>query len=161
MELFDVYDKNRNNLGYTKMRGETLLDNEYNVGVEIWIINDNKLLMTQRSINKSHSGKWEVPGGCSLTNETSIDTIKRELKEEVGITIKDYILLDTSIYKKQFVDIYTSNELINMNDIHLQESEVSAIEFITKKDFLGKARNHEIVDSVFQRYEIIKDKIGW
>ena len=43
MELFDVVDKNRNKLGYTKIRGEKLEDKEYNTGVEIWIINDNKL----------------------------------------------------------------------------------------------------------------------
>ena len=80
MEYFDVYDINRNKLNYTKIRGEELLPSEYNVGVEIWIFNNHKLLMTRRSINKSHSLEWEVPGGCSIVNETSLDTLIRELK---------------------------------------------------------------------------------
>ena len=66
MEFFDVVDKNRNKLNYKKARGESLQDNEYNMGAEMWIINNNKLLMTQRSVQKTHSGGWEVPGGLSL-----------------------------------------------------------------------------------------------
>ena len=56
MEYFDVVDKNRISLGYKKVRGETLKDNEFNVGVEMWIINDNSILMTRRSKNKSYPG---------------------------------------------------------------------------------------------------------
>ena len=39
MEFFDVVDENRKLLGYTKQRGMKLEENEYNVDVEIWIIN--------------------------------------------------------------------------------------------------------------------------
>ena len=44
MEYFDVYDKNRIPLNYKKVRGEVLLENEFNTGVEVWITNDNKIL---------------------------------------------------------------------------------------------------------------------
>lgn len=85
MEFFDVVDKNRNKLNYKKMRGETLEDNEYNMGAEMWLVNNNKILMTQRSLQKTHPSKWEVPGGCCQTKESTIDTIKREIYEEIGI----------------------------------------------------------------------------
>ena len=114
MELFDVYDENRKPLGYTKPRGEKLLDNEYNMGIETWIINDNKLLMTQRSLEKSHPGKWEVPGGCSQEGETSIDTLTRELKEDICVDINNnYILLDTVIYKKFSLSINRYRPMIS------------------------------------------------
>lgn len=102
MELFDVVDKNRDPLGYTKERENILEDNEYNQGAEIWIINDNKILMTQRSPEKSHPEKWEVPGGCSLAGVTSIQTIKREIKEVInlGVNEKDIEFIDTQLYKK-------------------------------------------------------------
>ncbi len=61
MEFFDVVDKNRNKLNYKKARGESLQDNEYNMGAEMWIINNNKLLMTQRSVQKKHI---QVDGKC-------------------------------------------------------------------------------------------------
>ena len=89
MEYFDVLDKNRKPLGYTKQRGTKLEENEYNMGIEIWIFNDKKLLLTQRSMEKSHPLEWEVPGGCSQTGETSIDTLEREVKEEIGVDINN------------------------------------------------------------------------
>ena len=163
MELFDVYDENRNPLGYTKVRGSELLPNEYNMGVEIWSINNNKLLMTQRSPLKSHAGKWEVPGGCSQTTETSLDTLIREANEEINVDVTkdDVKLIDTIIYKKQFVDVYTSNITVDINKIKLQDEEVSDIKFFSKEEFKKLIDNNEIVESVYQRYQQIKDKIGW
>ena len=161
MEVFDVVDKNRNLLGYTKERGMNLEENEYNVGVEIWIINNKKLLITRRSLNKSHPGKWEVPGGCSQSLETSVDTLIRETNEEIGISINnnDFELLDTLIYKKQFVDIYKSNRVIDLNEVTLQEDEVCDVKYVTKNIFLKMASDGEIVKSVYNRYNIIKDKL--
>ena len=162
MEIFDVVDCNRKKLNYTKTRGETLSDNEYNVGVELWIFNNHKLLMTKRSINKSHPLEWEVPGGCSQAKESSIDTLIREIKEEIGITLKEdsCIFLDTTLYKKQFVDIYKSNIKINIDKVILQENEICDIRFFTKEEFLEMAKKEKIVKPVFERYNIIKDKIN-
>jgi len=161
MESFDVYDSNRKSLGYTKIRGEKLLDNEYNQGVELWIFNNNKLLIDQRSKEKSHALEWEVPGGCSQVGETSIDTLFREAKEEIGLESNSFEFLDTVIYKHQFVDIYKTNMKADLSKVKLQEEEVSDIKFVTKKEFLEMNNNGEIVQSVFNRYEVIKDKINW
>ena len=162
MELFDVVNKYRKPLGYKKQRGAKLEEDEYNVGIEIWIFNNKKLLMTQRSLNKSHPGEWEVPGGCSIAGEISTDTLIREAYEEIGIKLNknNYQLLDTIIYKKQFVDVYKSNMIVNIDKIILQEEEVSDIKFVSKKEFLEMATNNKIVKSVYNRYEIIKDKIA-
>ena len=161
MEFFDVVNENRKLLGYTKQRGMKLEENEYNVGVEIWIINNKKLLITRRSLSKSHPSEWEVPGGCSKAGETSIETLIRETNEEVGISINNsnFELLDTVIYKKQFVDIYKSNRVIDLNDVSLQKDEVCDIKYVTKNEFLKMADNGEIVGSVYNRYNIIKDKL--
>ncbi len=160
MEYFDVLDKNRKPLGYTKKRGEELEENEYNTGIEIWIFNDKKLLLTQRSIEKSHPLEWEVPGGCSQKGETSIDTLEREVKEEIGVDINnEYKLLGTEIYKKQFVDMYKSNIKVDLSKIKLQAEEVNDIKFVTKEEFLEMAKNDQIVKSVFDRYNVIKNKL--
>lgn len=162
MEYFDVLDNNRNKLNYIKERGSILLDNEYNAGVEIWIFNNNKLLVTKRSLNKSHPGEWEVPGGCSQAGENPIDTLIRELKEElcIDLTLPNSQFLDTQLYKKQFVDIYKSNISINLDKIKLQKDEVSDIKFVTKDEFLKMASENKIVKSVFDRFNLIKDKIN-
>jgi 8-oxo-dGTP pyrophosphatase MutT (NUDIX family) len=161
MEFFDVLDENRNKLGYTKQRGETLEENEFNVGVEFWIFNNKKVLMTKRSPLKSHPGQWEVPGGCSQAGETSFDTLVREAKEEVNITVKDndFKLVGTQMYKKQFVDVYKSNVEVDVNNIILQEEEVSDVKFVSKEEFLKMGANDEIVQSVYNRYNNLKDEL--
>ena len=160
MEYFDVLDKNRKPLGYTKERGMKLLENEYKVGVENWIFNNGKLLITRRSLEKSHPGEWEVPGGCSQRGESSIDTLKREMHEEIGIDIKNnYELIDTDIYKHQFVDIYKSSILVDIKNINIQIEEVNDVKFVSREEFLHMANNGQIVNSVYNRYLKIKDKI--
>jgi len=161
LELFDVVDENRKPLGYTKERGVALEENEYNVGVEFWLFNDNKLLMTQRSMEKSHPGEWEVPGGCAQTGETSVGTLLREAKEEVGLILKngDYTLVGTELYKKQFVDVYVTTKKVNIDEIVLQEEEVSDCRFFTKEEFLKMAEENKVVKSVFNRYLSFKDKL--
>lgn len=161
MEFYDVVDKNRTFIGYKKERGSKLDENEYNIGVEIWFFNNGKLLLSQRSLKKSHPGEWEVPGGCSQTGESSEDTLLREVYEEIGIKLKrnDYQLLGTQLYKKQFVDVYKSNLLIDIRTIKLQDDEVLDVKFVTKQEFLKMVNNNEIVKSVVSRFEMIKDKL--
>ena len=153
MELFDIVDKDRNPLGYTKERHEELNSDEYNVGVELWNFCDKKLLLTQRALNKSHPGEWEVPGGCSQTTETSDDTINREIMEEIGYKLNNnYKLIGSSLYKNHFVDLYKSNINIDINKCILQDNEVSGIKYVTKEEFLELNKENLIVKSVFNRY---------
>ena len=161
MEYFDVLDKNREKKGYTKLRGSSLLDDEFNMGVEIYFINKDKLLITQRCEKKSHPLEWEVPGGCSKAGQTSIDTILCEVKEEIGITIeeKDIKKIVTKMYKKMFVDIYISNKKIDLSEVSLQEEEVSNIKYVTFDEFEQLFKEGKIVESVYNRYQEIKNKL--
>lgn len=160
-ERFDVVNKNRKPLNYTKERGEKLNEDEYNTGVESWIISDNKILMTKRSKLKSHPGQWEVPGGCSQAGENSWETLIREISEEVNLTVTpdNTEFIDTQLYKKQFVDIYQSNINIDLKKIKLQEEEVSDIKLINKEEFNKLIENNKIVPSVLDRYNLIKEKL--
>ena len=88
VEQWDLYDKNFNKIDKTANRGDWLLDDEYHLVVNAWIVNDkNEFLITQRCPEKSHPCMWECTGGSALMGESDIDACVREIKEELGIDI--------------------------------------------------------------------------
>lgn len=52
------------------------------------IIVKDKILVTQRSEKMKLPLKWEFPGGKIEGNESEIDCVKREIKEEINIEIE-------------------------------------------------------------------------
>lgn len=56
--------------------------------VVIGILKQNdKFLITERPRQKVYGGYWEFPGGKIEANESSLDALKRELREELGISV--------------------------------------------------------------------------
>ena len=73
MELWDLYDSNRQPLFRTQLRNQLINPGEYHIDIEVWTVNSNKnLLVTLRDPNKeNYPGKWENTGGSVLAGETS------------------------------------------------------------------------------------------
>ena len=62
------------------------------------ILFNNKIFVTQRSEKMKLPLKWEFPGGKLEENESEIDCIKREIKEELNIEIEVLKKLSNSIH---------------------------------------------------------------
>ncbi len=73
------------------------MSNIVNVTCAIILI-ENKILVAQRSDKMKLPLKWEFPGGKLEENETEIDCVKREIKEEINIDIEVVKKLSSSIY---------------------------------------------------------------
>ncbi|WP_243699504.1 (deoxy)nucleoside triphosphate pyrophosphohydrolase [Flavobacterium caseinilyticum] len=73
------------------------MSNIVNVTCAIILI-ENKILVAQRSDKMKLPLKWEFPGGKLEENETEIDCVKREIKEEINIDIEVIKKLSSSIY---------------------------------------------------------------
>jgi len=58
----------------------------YKIAVGV-IKKNNQILISKRKLNGLLGGLWEFPGGKILSGETPEECIKREVKEELGISI--------------------------------------------------------------------------
>lgn len=58
------------------------------VGVGVFVFRNGKFLMGKR-MGSHGEGSWSVPGGHLEFGESFVDTAKREVLEETGVTIKD------------------------------------------------------------------------
>ncbi|AWH90568.1 DNA mismatch repair protein MutT [Buchnera aphidicola (Melanaphis sacchari)] len=63
------------------------------------IIKKNRIYISKSKKNKYSVDLWEFPGGKVKTSETLIHALKRELCEEIGITILNFSFLK---YEKIF-----------------------------------------------------------
>lgn len=59
------------------------------VAVGVLLQPDGNFLMTSRPVGKVYAGYWEFPGGKIEAGETVAQALRRELIEELGITIGD------------------------------------------------------------------------
>ena len=91
-EKLDIYNENKIKTGKIIERKEevTIEKNEFVLAVQCWIINTkNEILLTKRKLDKKFGGMWEPTSGLVKSGEDSIQGIKREIKEEIGIEIED------------------------------------------------------------------------
>ena len=89
MELWDIYDENKQRTGRTMKKNDWCLkDGEYHLTVlGVVARKDGKFLITKRVMTKSWApGWWEVSGGGVLAGEDSHTAVLREVREESGLT---------------------------------------------------------------------------
>lgn len=69
------------------------------VAVGVLVSPDDSFLLTSRPEGKVYAGYWEFPGGKLEAGETVEQALRRELQEELGITIGT-----VELWKTQLVD---------------------------------------------------------
>lgn len=151
-ELIDVYNNKKERTGkiVERKRGASLEKGEYIISVTCWIINKaGKILLTQRKIDKHNGGMWEPTSGLIISGETSLQGIKRELTEEIGLNVldEDIILAKEIIEEREDVnflrDIYVIKKDINLNELYFNDGEVINSKYVTIKEFSDMIENGE------------------
>ncbi len=70
------------------------------------IMEENGRIMIAKRKSGSHlAGKWEFPGGKIEAGESPEDCLKREIKEELAITVRVGAFLGSSIYHYDHLSI--------------------------------------------------------
>ena len=134
MEMWDIYDENKERTGRTMQKNDWCLkEGEYHLTVlGIVAHTDGRFLITKRVMTKAWApGWWEVSGGACQAGEDSKDAVLREVREETGLDVSGWDGGYLFSYKREnpgegdnyFVDIYRFCADFDEADIHLQEEE--------------------------------------
>lgn len=95
------------------------------VAVGILIRPDGDFLMTTRPAGKAYAGYWEFPGGKLEANESVVDALRRELIEEIGVTIEDAQVWRSSVidYPHALVRLTFCKVSAWTGQLHMRESQ--------------------------------------
>jgi 8-oxo-dGTP diphosphatase len=67
---------------------------------------DGRVLIAQRPLGKSLAGLWEFPGGKLEPGERPEESLIRELREELGITVKEACLAPLTFASHAYPDFH-------------------------------------------------------
>ena len=158
MELWDIYDKNGEPTGKTVRRGNLRLrSGEYHMVVHIWIKGaDGRWLIQQRSATKvPMANEWAATGGSVISGEASLEAARRELCEELSISLpaESFSFVQRIFRRHSFIDIWQVEFSGNIADLSLQEEEVAQVKWVTDEelcDMIESGLFHNYGDNYFR-----------
>lgn len=163
MELWDIYDENKQPTGRTMKRNDWhMKPGEFHLTVLGVIARpDGTFLITKRVMTKAWApGWWEVSGGAAQAGETSEEAVRREVKEETGLDVANAKGGYLFTYQREnpeegdnyFVDVYRFVMDVEDADIHLQEEETAVYRFAALEEIQSIA-----AEGKFLHYDSIKE----
>lgn len=138
MERIDILDEEGNKTGKTATIEALHKNGKWHKVVGIIIYDQNKnILMQQRAIKeKSDPGKWDIAAAGHIgSHEKELEGIKRELKEEIGLSLKEDEIKHFMSYKKE-----VKNDTVNKK--HIEDIFIAQID--SKKINKFKVQKKEV-----------------
>lgn len=164
MELWDIYDINRNKTGQKHVRGRPMRKGEYHLSVFVWTFNSaGQLLLTRRSPEKeSYPNQWAVTGGAALAGETSLQAVQRELHEETGISAgeEEFSLVGSYRRKNGFCDVYFLVKDAPLEQLTLQPGETCDARWVDRREFEALSAAGAVAKPDVSRYNQLQEQFG-
>ena len=106
---------------------------------------------------------WEATAGHVKARETDMEGILREIKEEIGITLKnsDLKFIKSLLIKQAILDIWLVRKNINLSDVKLRENETIDVKYVSFEEFKKMYNNKEIVQNLDYFFDIYEQYINW
>lgn len=161
-EIWDILDEDGNITGKTMVSGDNLAWQAgiYHQGADVWIINsENKILIQKRAPEKRlEPNVWAMTGGSVIKGESSLETLKREVKEELGIELKIDNAIKIKHYKtgNVWLDEYLVKQDIDLSKIIMQKEEVSDVKFVSFDEIEKLYEENYFMKN---RWEFVRDEI--
>lgn len=108
---------------------------EYHLVVHIWILNSKGQFLIQKRSEKRQPmpGEWAATSGSALAGEVSSAAAARELKEELGISLKTNQLhfLKRFVRKNSLIDLWWACVDTQAETLTLQQEEVTQAKWVS------------------------------
>lgn len=137
--------------------------------VHVWLINNNNEILLQYRCKdkKLFPNTWDCSfAGHIGAGETSIESVLREGKEEIGIDVDidklEYIFTNKEILKyedidsREFVDIYLLRQNFELENIEFQQEEVSDAKYVSLDEFFNLMDNKKLLPHEIE-YMVLKE----
>lgn len=174
MELLDVVDENNKLTGISEDKEIIHKKGLWHREACIWIMNkEGKMLLQKRaSSKKQNPNKWALTAGHVDVGEEPIDTMIREIKEELGVIIKkdniEHLLTfkeksfspESNTINARFTEHYFSIVPYKIADYTIQQSELSEVKYFSIEE-IERIIETEDVNYVFSTKEYMQKVIPY
>ena len=160
-EIVAVVDEKDKVIGYATRRevhDKGLLHRE----VALVIINSKEECLVQK---RKDNNKWSFScGGHFPKNQSYIEAVVREAKEEIGLSVQKKELVEVAyfrhssspgknVFNDRFVKVFLLKKDILLSKIFIDKEEVSEVRYFTKKELEECANSKEkVLSSAFTRF---------
>ena len=166
MELLDVYDDNGKKTGKVVERGidDSAFEKGEHIAVAIIYIENSKGEFLIQKTSKEKGGRYSSTGGHVDHNEEPIDSIVREVKEELGLDITKNEIIDLGYLVVDFPVrfVFYMKKDIDIENLTIKEDEVESVSFITIQELrkiINKGLMHKGHLKVLDRVLDYKNKL--
>ena len=166
MELLDVYDDNGKKTGKVVERGinDSAFEKGEHIAVAIIYIENSKGEFLIQKTSKEKGGRYSSTGGHVDHNEEPIDSIVREVKEELGLEISKNDIADLGYLVVDFPVrfVFYMKKDIDIESLTIKKDEVESVSFITIQELrkiINKGLMHKGHLKVLDRVLDYKNKL--
>lgn len=150
MEIWDIYDKDRNFTGKTMVEGEKFPQGAFHLVVHVCIFNSQgKMLIQHRQPFKERwPNLWDLTvGGRAQAGDSSSKAAEREAFEELGLKLNLQNVRPslTINFDYGFDDYYLIEKNIDLSRLKLQDEEVSEVKWATKEEIISMIDHKEFI----------------
>ena len=166
MELLDVYDDNGKKTGKVVERGidDSVFEKGEHIAVAIIYIENSKGEFLIQKTSKEKGGIYSSTGGHIDHNEEPIDSIVREVKEELGLEISKNDIADLGYLVVDFPVrfVFYMKKDIDIESLTIKKDEVESVSFMTIQELrkiINKGLMHKGHLKVLDRVLDYKNKL--